>query len=163
MHHTRLYQLTFVPLILFFAACGGSTLSTAKSTVVAAGQVWMEADAQFAPAYEQARIEARDSSSSWEERDAKIEKWEEGRKALVAASFALKSAALAVAIAEDGHSTDWIRRTACAVESLKAAEQSLAALDLDLTGLSKVLELSQHLVGTCEEPDGDSNDKIQGP
>ena len=163
MHHARLYQLTFLPLILFVAGCGASALGTAKTTVVAAGQVWMQADAQFAPLYEQARIDARENSDSWEERDGSIAKWEKGRDALVAAGFALKSAALAIAIAEDGHSTDWIRRTACAVEALRAAEQSLAALDIDFPGLSKVFEISQQLVGTCKELNGSGNYKIQGP
>jgi len=163
MYHARLYQLTFVPLLFLFAGCGSAALDAAKTTVVAAGQVWMEADSKFAPAYEQARIEARESSDSWEERDAKIEKWEDGRTALITAGFALKSAALAIAIAEDGHATDWIRRTACAVEALRAAEQALAALKVDLAGLSKVLELSHRLVGTCEGIDGSSHHKIQGP
>jgi len=103
----------------------------------------MRIDAQFADLYEQARIDARENSSSWEERDSTIAKWEKAREALVAAGFALKSAALAIAIAEDGYLTDWIRRTARAVEALKAAEQSLAALDVDFAGLSKILETSQ--------------------
>jgi hypothetical protein len=160
MHYAHLLKL--IPLLFLFG-CGGSALGTAKSTIVAAGQVWMEADARFAPLYERARVEARTNSDTWEQRDAAIEKWEVGRKALVSAGFALKSAALSIAIAEDGIATDWKRRTACAVEALKAAGDALAALEVDLAGLSKVLQLSQQLIGSCEGLDGNSNDSSQGP
>jgi hypothetical protein len=62
-------------MALWMSACSAS-ISPAQNAINITARVLVEADKLYAPYYEQARIEARESSSSWEERDAKLEDWD---------------------------------------------------------------------------------------
>lgn len=123
--------------ILFFMSftffgCGSTALTTAKKTVIVIGQAWIEVDSDFSVAYEQARIEARETSSTWEERDAKLEKWEAARKAVVTTGLAVKTAALAISIAEDGHVSDWPVQLKKMTEAIKSLYQALQVIGIKI-------------------------------
>ncbi len=122
-----LFILSFMLL-----GCGSSALTAARKTIVIAGQAWMEVDSDFSVAYERARIEARETSSTWEERDAKLEKWEEARKAVVASGLAIKSAALAVSIADDGYTSDWSVQLKKMTEAIKSLYQALQVIGIEI-------------------------------
>ena len=149
MLYTRLLKLT----LLVFALTGcGSHLKTARSSIALAGHAWMQLDKQFAPAYEQARIEAREASESWEERDAKIAKWEKAREALTATGHALKAAALSVSIAEDGNYSGWQKSVARAFEALDAAYSALEAVGVEIPAAArKALELGKQAISDIGE------------
>lgn len=115
-----IFMLTFLTI-----GCGDAALQAAKKTVITVGQAWMEVDSDFSVAYEKARIEARETSSTWEERDAKLEKWEAARKAVVASGLAVKTAALAVSVAEDGYLSDWSAQVKKVIEAARAMYQAL--------------------------------------
>lgn len=125
--HVR--SLIFV-LSFLTVGCVNSELKAAKTTVIVIGQAWMELDSTFAPAYEQARIHARDTSSTWQERDQKLEKWEAARKALVSSGLAVKTAALAVSIAEDGYTSDWQGQLKKTTEAIKSMCQALQVIGM---------------------------------
>ncbi len=131
MYNSGLYKLTVLLAVVFFLGCGNSMIKVASSTVIVAGQAWMEADAEFAPAYEQARIEARESSSSWQERDEQLASWEKARDALAAAGLAIKTAALSISIMEDGFQTDWSKQTLKAIKAATSAFQMLKKLGIE--------------------------------
>lgn len=122
-----LFMLTFLLI-----GCGNTALNTAKKTVIVVGQAWMEVDSDFSVAYEKARVEARETSSTWEERDAKLEKWEEARKAVVASGLAVKSAALAVSIADDGYTSDWSVQLKKMIEAIKSLYQALQVIGIEI-------------------------------
>jgi len=149
MRHAHLRKLILLAGLL--AGCG-SQLNAARSTVALAGAAWMELDSRFAVNYEQARIEARESSESWEERDAKIERWESARKALIAAGHALKAAALSIAIAEDGHYSGWQKSVSRAFEALDAACSALETVGVDIpVAARKALELGKSTIADIGE------------
>lgn len=118
--------------LTFFATgcCGSAALRTAHSTVVVLGQTWQEADATFAPMYEMARTAARNSSGSWEERDKKLESWEAARSALVAAGLSIKTAALAISIAEDDFASDWSVQIGKAIDAVTAVCEALKVVGI---------------------------------
>jgi len=125
---------TIIATIFFLTflttGCGNAALRTAHSTVVVLGQTWTEADATFAPMYELARIAARDTSNSWTDRDKKLEKWEKARAALTAAGLAIKTAALAISIAEDGFTSDWTIQIGRAIDAVTATCEALKVVGI---------------------------------
>lgn len=127
MLHTRMHKLAFsVLLFAFLNGCGSSAIRMARSTVYVVGEAYIDADGVFSEAYKKARENARSSSSTWEERDAKIKLWDDARSALIAAGFALKTAALSISIADDGFKTDWKTQT---IKALVAIDSAFKALD----------------------------------
>lgn len=123
---------TIFLLTFFITGCGNAALRTAHSTVVVLGQTWIKADEAFAPIYEQARISARDSTSTWAERDKKLEPWEKARTALVAAGLTIKTAALAISIAEDGFTSDWTVQIVKAIDAITATCEALKVVGITL-------------------------------
>jgi hypothetical protein len=136
MRYIGLFKLTLL-LFLLINGCGSSPLQNAKTTVSSLGIVWMQIDESFSKAYEKARIDARESSNTWEERDEKLEAWEKGRKAVEASGMALKSAALAISIADQEPGIDWKKQTEQALEALQAAFTALELLDLKIPASAK--------------------------
>jgi hypothetical protein len=146
MRYVAVFKLTLL-LFLFLNGCGQSSLQNAKSTVIAVGMAWMEVDDQFADAYEKARVNARETSSTWEERDEKIASWEEARKMVAATGFAIKSAALAISIAEERELGGWQNMTEKALEAVASAFDALEKLDLKIPAKArKALETGRMLL-----------------
>lgn len=120
------------PILLVTLAGCVSTMDAAEAGLVGAHRALMEADAQFAPLYEQAREHAREESGSWEERDAKIEKWETARKSFVTVGNALKTAALSLAIARDGFDANWEAQFCKLVKSLDELRENLTDIGVKI-------------------------------
>lgn len=107
MLNIRMHQLIIFQLSLLIFGCAGQ-LSIAKKAISIADQAFIEIDYQFSVEYEKARVDARESSSSWLERDKKLDSWEKARAALIATGYGLQSASMAVSIAEEGeYYSDW--------------------------------------------------------
>lgn len=133
------------------SGCGASVLDAAQNTVVTAHQGVMKFDACFAPVYEAARIKAREESETREELEKRIAPWETVRKSLVTALIAIKTAALSINIAQDGHSSDWIKRTACVMEALTELEKAIKAVGVTLPPqISEALKLGKPFIGPCK-------------
>lgn len=131
--------------------CGGSILDAAQTTVIAAHKGVMEFDSNFAPIYEKARIEAREKSATREELEKRIEPWEKVRKNLVTTLCVIKTAALSIDLAQNGHTTDWTKRTACVIEALKSLKETIESVGLELPKqISKALELGASFTAPCK-------------
>jgi len=130
-------QLIHIPLsfilILTTIGCASSVLQSAHTTVVTLGQIWAEADAVFAVSYEQARIEARESSSTLEERNQKLIAWENARSALISSGLLIKTAALSISIAEDGYQSDWSIQLSRAIDAINAMYKAIKIIGIELS------------------------------
>lgn len=134
--------LPLIGLSFLFLGCGESILTTTRSTISIVGQTWITADEQFSVAYEQARINARNTSSTWDERDAKLVKWESARTALLAAGQAIKTAALAISIAEEGFKSDWTVQVPKALAAIDEAFKLLETVGIKVPVAAKEAVLS---------------------
>lgn len=114
------------------AGCGASALDRARSTVITLGRVLTEVDAQFAPAYEQARVRARAESNTLEERDRRLAEWESARSALSAAFRLVQIAALSLELAEDELAGDWPSVLAKSIDAIRKLCDALKAVGLDV-------------------------------
>lgn len=133
--------VTILPIIFLLTSCGGQ-LQTAKKSLVVAHGVYTEIDSNFAVLYEQARESARWTSESWEERDRVLEQWEKARKTLVSTGYALKTAAMSLAIAEDGFKTDWQVQVKKVVEVFESLKECLENVDVKIPkSFDKVLKI----------------------
>lgn len=140
-----------VTFCFFIFGCGASVLDAAQKTVVTAHRGVMEFDARFAPVYEAARIKAREESATREELEKRIAPWEAVRKNLVTTLLIIKTAALSISIAQDGYSSDWIKRTACVMEALTALEETIKSAGLTLPfQISEALKLGKPFIGPCK-------------
>lgn len=121
-------------LILLFASvsCGGaSTVDASRSALAGAARVLVEADRTLAPAYQRARVEAREASSSWAELDERLEPWEAARSSLHGAQSTLYAAEAALDSYEAGDDGAWFTAAACAAEALADLRKALRDVGLD--------------------------------
>jgi len=142
---------TLAPIALVLLSGCITTMDAAETALVGAHRTLMQIDAEFAPAYEQARERAREESATWEERDAKIEKWEKARESIVAAGNALKTTALAISIARDGFDSNWQTQACKLMEALEDLRRNLAAVGADIPPeiVSAILAMRTAVEGAC--------------
>lgn len=157
--------MTLVLALLFLPGCV-STADAGRVAIDRASEALIAADTVFGPAYETARVHARETSSSWEERDAKLASWEAGRAALGTAKSAILGANAAMAAAEAGDKSAWFDAAACAADALGSAKAALATAGLSPPALLSRAEAAFRAIGsgrcghaplvTLPEPDAGS-------
>ncbi len=112
-------------LILASVGCaGGPSMEAARAGLGRAAIVLLQADQEFKPAHEAARIEARETSDDWEQRDAKLVYWEAAKVALVALKSQLLAAESVLDAQAAGLKSDWLMVVGCtadAISTLRAA------------------------------------------
>lgn len=146
---------TFAFSLLLLTGCTSSAIDSAQTTLVTAHYALLEIDSEFAPLYEKARENARASSSTWEERDKKIEPWEKARKAITATGMSLKAAALSLEIAREGFYSGWEHRMGCLLNSLNQLRETLLELNVKIPiSVSRVIEIGKLVAVPCKVPNG---------
>lgn len=135
-------KIVFLLPLVLLTSCSGGQLQTAKRSLVAAHSVYIEIDSSFSSMYEQARENARLTSESWEERDAKLEQWEKAKKSLISTGYALKTAAMSIDIAEEGLGSDWRIQIKKVTEAFDSLCKCLEAVDIRIPKkIDKVLKI----------------------
>jgi len=151
----RRKALFFVPAILMFIACSNTT-QIAQQALNTTAKIVVAVDAAYAPQYEKARIEARETSTSWEERDAKLENWDKAADAIESSYRWLAAAQAAIDTAEtckrvqDCHFGNVML---CLISALRDIQEGLDALDLSNPQINDALDLLVKIApkGQCKE------------
>jgi len=150
------------PLIVFTACCGVSATDVARSTIRTAAIASVQADRAFGSAYEIASTEARDTSTTQAEKDAKMVEWEAAADKFEKA-YSATTAALAVGeVALDGveqtgnpgqHESRtgrhdyWDEALACVGMKLSEIADILKSRGIHIpAALAKILDLTKNLV-----------------
>lgn len=120
-------------LMLVLGCAGGD--GALRAGLDRAARALVVADDAFAPAYERARVSARERAASWEERDTLLEPWEAVREAL----GALRAALL---MAEGVEGAELAQVAGCAAEALRRLRASLRAVGLSGPPLASGAEAS---------------------
>jgi hypothetical protein len=140
-------------LFLGVAGCGASAIEIGRATLTTAAYATTQADKLFADAYELAADQARASSSTQEEKDAKMVDWTEAADTFERVYAAATAALVAAEVALDGYERTkdagyWDEAIACTAESLRDLAKVLEERGLKIpAALAKVLTLSEGL--TC--------------
>jgi hypothetical protein len=144
------------PLFLVLAAgCGASAVEIARGTLTTAAHATVQADRLFADAYEIYADNARATSTTQEEKDAKMADWtaaaDEFERVLNAARASLVAAEVAIdGFERTGEAGYWDEALACAMQTLRDIAKVLEERGLHIpAALAKVLTLSEGL--TCAD------------
>lgn len=111
-------MIRLLPALMLVTACGASAAEEARGALGTAARALVIVDQTFADEYERARVEARETSSTWDERDAKVAKWETARDALRASRSSLLAAEAAIDAYESDEAGDWLGQAVCVASSL---------------------------------------------
>lgn len=140
-------------LSLMLVGCGASAVEVARATLTTAAHAAVQADKLFADAYEIYADNARATSSTQAEKDAKMVDWtkaaDEFERVLNAARASLVAAEVAIdGFERTGEAGYWDEALACATATLRDMAQVLEERGLKIpAALAKVLSLSEGL--TC--------------
>lgn len=120
-------------LSLFLLACGASMTKTARTAINTTAVAVTQTDKLLAPLYAQARVDARETSASWQERDAKMQHWDAVTDAVLATYKFLAAAEIGLNAWEIGDGDkDFLLAAACTAQSLDHLRQGLAELEINL-------------------------------
>jgi hypothetical protein len=146
-----LRSLLVLPLV-FIVGCAGA-VDAARATLTTAAHATVQADHLFADAYEVQADHARATSTTQEEKDAKMADWttaaDEFERVLNAARASLVAAEIAIdGFERTGDAGYWDEALACAAATLRDIAKVLEERGLKIpAALAKVLMLSEGL--TC--------------
>ena len=135
--------------------CGASAVEVARGTLTTAATATVQADKLFADAYEVHADNARASSSTQVEKDAKMADWTQAAAEMERALRAVQASLVAAEVALDGFERTgeagyYEEAIACAAETLRQMARVLEERGLKTPpALAKVLALSKGLV--CAE------------
>ncbi len=121
-------------VVLLAGGCGVSATDAAKTALFSAARVAKESDRGFADAFELASARARDTSSTQEERDAKMAGWERAADQVEGRLQQAYSALTDAAVALDGwestrNAESWHAAFPCALEALEAVARTIGLAD----------------------------------
>ncbi len=113
-------------MMVLASACGGVSPEVARLALSTATQAVKAADDAYEPVYEAARVDARDTSEGWTERDLKMIPYDRVEVALekVHAILLIAESSLDV-----GATDSALERAACAAEALAELRAALRGVD----------------------------------
>jgi hypothetical protein len=140
-----------LPVLLLVLGCGASATDVARATLTTTAHATVAADRLFADAYELASTDARDTSATQAEKDAKMVDWEAAADkiegALSAIYAALATAEVALDALDRGEPGSFDEAFACAAASLREAAGVLQERGLKIPlAVTRALALSESLV-----------------
>lgn len=118
MDHGIRILIGLAPLLVAAGCAGGPSMEASRAGLGRAAIVLLQADQQFKPVYEAARVETRETSADWLERDAKLTYWEAAKTALVALKSQLLAAESVLDAQEAGQQSDWLMVVGCAADAI---------------------------------------------
>lgn len=152
MHRKALF---LVPAILMFIACSNTT-QIAQQALNTTAKVVVAVDEAYAPQYEIARVDARETSTSWEELDAKLIHWNKTADAIESSYHWLAAAQAMIDSADSCDNVkdcDFGNVVACLITTLKEVQDGLEGLKLKNAQVSSIINVLVKIApkGQCQE------------